>query len=159
MRAVVLFLILLLLLPLHTIGAQDLSTPPISPSLVAVPITPGTVTTPEKAFGLSVLPQSARAGRDRGKGALYGAAIGALVGGAGLAGLNYALTTSIPRDEYTRLLFFQGAAAGGAAGAIVGAIVGVPERGEDQTRQAQLHIHPNLDRGGIINVSLSLPSR
>lgn len=157
MRAVVLLLILLLLLPLHTIRAQELSTPLISPSLVALP--PTSVTAPEKVFGPFVLPQSTRAGRDRGKGALYGAAIGALVGGVGFAATSYAFTTSIPRDACIRICFVLGAAAGGAAGAILGAIIGAPERGEDQTRQAQLHIYPNLSRGGTINVSLSLPSR
>lgn len=157
MRAVVLLLVLLPLLPLHTVRAQDLSTPPALPSLVTVP--PASSAATPSAFDPSVRPRPAEGERDRGRGALYGLAIGALVGGVGFAATNYVFTESTPRNEYTPLSFVLGAAVGGAAGAIVGAIIGAPKQDNAPAQRAQLLFTPDLRGGGAVAVSVSFRSR
>lgn len=159
MRAVVLVLVSLLLLPLHTVRAQDLSTPPASASFVPAPTAPGTVTASVKAFESRVLAHPGEGGRDRGRGALYGFAIGALVGGVGFAAANYAFTDSTPRDEYTLLSFLLGAAVGGATGAVAGAIIGAPGREEVWPQQVRLHVSPELSGRGTVAASLSFGFR
>lgn len=52
---------------------------------------------------------------------LKAAGYGAIVGGVGFATLNYAFTTSTPRDEY----LLPSLALGALGGAIVGAVVGM----------------------------------
>lgn len=159
MRVVVLFLVLLLLPPFSTVRAQDPELPPSPrPLTSALPIT-GTSAPPENTLDHFAASQPARVRWDREKGALYGFAIGGLVGGVGFAATNYAFTTSTPRDEYTLPSFVMGAAVGGATGAIVGAIIGVPERDETRPKQARLYFAPHLADGGALTVSVSLPSR
>lgn len=109
MRAVVL-VFALMLLPLHPVCAQDLPTSAGSASLTPADV----LEQPAPVF-------PSAAGRDRGRGALYGLAIGAVARGVGFAAMNYAFTESIPRDEFTVVPFGVGAAAGGAAGAVLGA--------------------------------------
>jgi hypothetical protein len=142
MQAVVFLLVVLLLSSVRTAEAQDLT--PVTPAIVfanaSVPFAPA---------------KPAEVRRDHGKGALMGFAAGALVGGTGFAAMNYAFTTSGPRDEYTMLSFLLGGAVGGVAGAIVGGIIGMPEREEPWTQQVRLHLSPELSRGGMAAVSVS----
>lgn len=150
MRAIIICLVFLLLLPGQAVHAQDLVTP--SASLALVP-------TSAEVFGTLIPADSVNGARDRGRGALRGAAIGALVGGVGFAAANYVFTESSPRDEYSLLSFALGAAVGGGVGAVVGGIIGVPGREETRSEQARLHVLPALSRGGSVAVSVSLPSR
>jgi len=148
MRASVLFLALSVLLPFRAAGAQERASPPAPPALAAV------LPVPE-----ALAPAVDVSGRDRGRGALYGGAIGALVGGVGFAAANYAFTKSSPRSEYTLPSLVLGGLVGGAAGALVGAVVGAPERDGDRPRQVRLHLVPPPIRGGTASLSVSLPSR
>lgn len=156
MRAVVLLLVILLPSSLRTVQAQERTSPLVPASLAhALPVQ-GAVAAPVAApdsFTLSAI----SAGRDHGKGALYGLGIGALIGGVGLAAVQYALNESIPRGGYTVATFVLGAVGGGAAGALIGAIIGVPERDEARSRQVRLHFIPELSRRGTVAISLSLP--
>jgi len=155
MRTGALLPMFLLLAPLQA-KAQDLGTSsPMTPPLAALATVPGTAIVPPHApvpFD-SANPVEAR--RDHGKGALIGFAAGALVGGVGFATMNYAFTTSGPRDEYAMLSFMLGGAVGGVAGAIVGGIIGMPEREENRRQQVRLHLSPDLSRGGVAAVSVS----
>lgn len=126
MRAAILFVAFLLWPPLQMARAQDHTfsfEPP--PTVTALP-GPSAVATFINAADLFNLPEVASVRRDRGRGALYGLAIGALVGGAGAATASYVLTTSTPRDAAVRIMFAAGAVVGGAVGAAAGAIIGVP---------------------------------
>jgi hypothetical protein len=149
-------LLMCLLLPsVQTAKAQDLGTSPVTPPLAALATLPGAAIVsadPSVSFAPAKRDEERR---DHGKGALTGFAIGALVGGVGFAGMNYAFTTSGPRDEYTVLSLFLGGAVGGAAGAIVGGIIGMPEREEPRREQVRLHLSPDLSRGGMAAVSVS----
>lgn len=130
MRVVLLLLMCLLLPSVQTAKAQDIGPSPITPPLPALATVPGTAIVSANASAPFAAASPAERGRDHGKGALIGLAAGALVGGVGFAGMNYAFTTSGPRDEYTVLSLFLGGAVGGVAGAIVGGIIGMPEREE-----------------------------
>lgn len=153
LRTAVLLLVFSLLPPLRMAQAQERTLPPVPSSIAAA------LAAPVDTADLFDEPEAAEARRDRGRGALYGAGIGALVGGVGFAGLSYAFTKSKPRDAGVRIMFVLGAAAGSAAGAIVGAIIGVPERDEARAQQVQLHLVPVLSHGGTLAISVSLPSR
>ncbi len=134
MRAAILFVAFLPWPPLQMARAQDHTfsfEPP--PTVTALP-GPNAVATFINAADLFNLPEVASVNlpevasvrRDRGRGALYGLAIGALAGGAGAATASYVLTTSTPRDAAVRIMFAAGAVVGGAAGAAAGAIIGAP---------------------------------
>lgn len=154
MRAIIL-LTFMLWPSLQTASAQE-RTSWFVPVLVETPLpAPTTVDTVVNAAGLFVLAHPHEYKLDRGTGALYGLGIGALAGGVGFAGLNYLFTTSIPRDEYTRLALFVGAVAGGSVGVIVGAILGVSVRKEAQPHQARLRISPEVLDGRGTAISLS----
>jgi hypothetical protein len=155
MRAVVLLLVILLSPPLRTVQGQERTSPLVPASLAHALPAQGALATPVDALDSFALPEA----RNRGKGALYGLGIGALVGGVGLAALQYALNESIPRDGYTVATFILGATVGGAAGAVLGAIIGVPERDESRSEQARLLLSPRLSRGGRVALSVSFPSR
>lgn len=159
MREVALLLVLLLLKPFETARAQDFNILPATVSSVPVPSTPGMVAASTKALDPLVLAHSAEGGRDREKGALYGLAIGALVGGVGFAAVNHAFTQSSPRDEYTLLSFLLGGAVGGAVGAAVGAIIGVPEWNTIKAQQPALRLIPAPFDGGALMVSGSFGFR
>ena len=150
-----------LLAPLATAGAQSLDVPARAPSLATAPpasILLGAAAPPVTTRNLG--PSGAPAGRqrDRVTGAVYGLAIGALVGGVGFAAANYLFTESSPRDEWTVPSFMLGAAVGGAVGMIAGAIIGVPVRDKDVPRQVRLQVVPDLGRGAAFGVSLSVPT-
>lgn len=155
MRVVVLLLMFLLLPLARTAKAQDLGTSPVTPPLAALATVPGAAIVSVNASVPFAPANPAEGGRDHGKGALTGFAVGALVGGTGFAAMNYAFTTSGPRDEYTMLSFLLGGAVGGVAGAIVGGIIGMPEREETRPQQVRLHLSPDLSRGGMAAVSVS----
>lgn len=112
--------------------------------------------------GFRELPDAERpptAGRDRGRGALYGSAIGAVVGGVGFAAVTFIANRGGEGEGYWPLALLVGSVAGGAVGLVGGAIIGVPERDETRPRQARLHLIPDLSGGGTLSVSVSLPSR
>lgn len=155
MRAVLLLLTFLVLRSVQTAEAQDLSPSPITPPLAALATAPNTDIVSANASALFAPANPAEDGRDRGRGALKGLAVGALVGGVGFAAVNYAFSESAVRTEYTLLSFLLGAAGGGAAGAVVGAIVGAPEREETRRQQVRLHLSPDLSAGGMAAVSVS----
>ena len=147
------FLLLALLLPLRAARAQALEASSIESPGVASPALTRTLPPPGSH---STAPRHApRPERDRGTGAVYGAIAGALVGGIGFAAVNYTLTTSSPRDEYTLLSFLLGAAVGGAAGSMVGAIVGAPGRADSRSH-TQVRLVPRVMQEAAV-VSLSVP--
>lgn len=125
MRKILSLFVLMLLLPLHEARPQEAVTVQAAPALVAPPATP-VVSSYPTAIDRFVLAPPTEDGRNRGRGALYGGAIGGVVGGVTFAALNYGLSESSVRGEYTLPSFILGAAIGVTAGAIVGAIVGAP---------------------------------
>lgn len=83
--------------------------------------------------GLRELPDAERpptAERDRWRGALYGSAIGAVVGGVGFAAVTFIANQGGEGEDYWPLALLVGSVPGGAVGLVAGAIIGAPEPGE-----------------------------
>lgn len=159
MRAAVPLLMFLLGSSFQTAQAQDLSTALTTASLVAATTAQAPVMVPWNTSNPFAPSDIAEARWDRGRAALKGFAVGALVGGVGFAAANYALTESTPRSEYTVLSFVLGAVAGGAAGAVVGSIAAKPEREATGPQQVRLHVSPYPSDGGVVGLSVSYRSR
>ncbi|HEY0023635.1 MAG TPA: hypothetical protein VGB24_12015 [Longimicrobium sp.] len=155
MRAVVLLSMVFLLPSVRTAEAQELGTSPVTLPLAALTPAPGTAVVSASASVPFAPAKRDVERRDHGKGALIGLGVGALAGGVGFAAMNYAFTTSGPRDEYALLSFMLGGAVGGVAGAVVGGIIGTPERQEPRREQVRLHLSPDLSRGGMAAISVS----
>jgi len=155
MRTTVLLLGFWLLYPIPTVQAQERTFVPTSSSAEPASPLPGALAVPVKALDRFTPLQEAGVERDRGRGALYGAAVGALVGGVGFAGISYVGTKSTPRDAGVRIMFVLGAVAGSATGALVGALIGAPERDGSRAQQVRLHVTPGRSGGGTVAVSLS----
>lgn len=120
-------------------------------------MTLGVITSSSGSYHDAVILQLTDGERARGKGALYGLGIGALLGAVGLA-VSGELLNDNSRGEYRGLYLMLGAAGGGAVGAVVGAIIGAPKEAEPQPARLRLLLVPEASGRGTILFSLPFPS-
>lgn len=99
----------------------------------------------------------AKAARDRGRGALWGLAAGAVIGGVGFATVTWVANrgTGTGGEHHWPLALMVDSAAGGALGLVAGAIIGAPERQDGIAARTTLLVLPEADDATRLGISVA----